>query len=138
MVGFVLGLDELAEPQRRFHDADARLDGDGLGIRADRLAKRFERLAIAGFFEQQRAELKLQAGVVDVAPLHTRNQGHENEPRPPTPSEVESAFHPLKQDRSSGLGGAPAAGRDRSLPPTGAILMAILPEASTTSGSAWR
>ena len=64
--GFALRLDELAEPQRRLDHADARLDGDGLESALDRLAKGLERLAVAGLFEQQRAELELQTGVVDV------------------------------------------------------------------------
>ena len=69
--GFALRLDELPQPQRRFDDANARLDGDVLGFGVDGLAEGLERLAVARLFEEQRAELELEIGVVNVrAPLH--------------------------------------------------------------------
>ena len=73
---------------------------------ADRLAERFERLAVPRLLEQQRRQLELEAGVVDVAPLHARNPPRDTPPRP-TPSEVDKDINPYPRRGRSPRGRGP-------------------------------
>jgi hypothetical protein len=115
-----LRLDELAEPQRRLHDANARLDGNTLGLGADRLAEGLERFAIPRFFEEEGAELELEIRVFDVvAPLHTRDErrdhGRRNQRQARTKSHRPSSLK-SHNVRARPWGRNPRPGGDAPLP----------------------